>query len=132
MEHGAGEDEAPRKLVLSSVDAMLAEILSGSAALHELIGPAENLAEALSKLVDPVPGQAATKNGSAGPGGADPAFRRRRLCPKRAPPSPTASSPNSRATSGFAPIRMVDELKTLRIIANRSCWGWANISATKI
>ena len=43
---------APRKLVLSSVDAIMAEILSGSAALHELMGRAENLAEALNSLVE--------------------------------------------------------------------------------
>ena len=48
----APADEAPRKLVLSSVDAILAEVLGGSAALHELMGHAENLAEALSRLVE--------------------------------------------------------------------------------
>ena len=41
-----------RKLVLSSLDAIGAEILNGSAALHELLGPVENLAEALERLID--------------------------------------------------------------------------------
>jgi hypothetical protein len=50
MEKAPSED-APRKLVLSSIDAILAEILNGSAALHELMGKSENLAGALSNLV---------------------------------------------------------------------------------
>lgn len=49
-------DEAPaegagRTLLLSSVDAIVAEILSGSAALTELIGPEENLGHAILDLV---------------------------------------------------------------------------------
>src|SRR5689334_19047770 len=47
----APAEEGPRKLILSSVDAILAEILNGSAALHELLGRAENLGQALSNLV---------------------------------------------------------------------------------
>ena len=43
--------KTPRKLVLSSIDAILAEILGGSAALHDLMGPAENLGQALNNLV---------------------------------------------------------------------------------
>ena len=50
MENAPAE-EGPRKLVQSSIDAILAEILGGSAALHELMGPAENLAGALNNLV---------------------------------------------------------------------------------
>lgn len=44
-------EEKPRALVLSSVDAIVAEILNGSAALHELMGARENLGEALLALV---------------------------------------------------------------------------------
>ncbi len=47
----APADEVPRKLVLSSVDAILAEVLNGSAALHELMGHAENLGQALNNMV---------------------------------------------------------------------------------
>ncbi|HVT25912.1 MAG TPA: hypothetical protein VHD95_14900 [Rhizomicrobium sp.] len=46
----APADEKPRALLLSSVDAIVAEILNGSAALHELMGPRENLGEALLAL----------------------------------------------------------------------------------
>ena len=44
--------EAPCKLVMDAIGAILAELLNGSAALHELMGPAENLAQALRQLVD--------------------------------------------------------------------------------
>lgn len=47
----APSDEKPRTLLLSSVDAIVAEILNGSAALHELMGARENLGEALLALV---------------------------------------------------------------------------------
>ena len=44
-------EEAGRKLLLGSVDTIVAELLSGSAALHELIGESENLGQALVVLV---------------------------------------------------------------------------------
>jgi len=46
------EEGAGRKLLLGSIDAMTAEILNGSAALHELIGTRENLGDALLALVE--------------------------------------------------------------------------------
>ena len=109
--------------MLSSIDAILAEILSGSAALHELIGPAENLAEALSHLVDLFLGKAAERRRASGLAAADRAISPPTICPKRAPPSPTASSPNSRAPSGCAPNSLVEELKALRRLANRVVMG---------
>ncbi|HVZ68996.1 MAG TPA: hypothetical protein VG891_06000 [Rhizomicrobium sp.] len=48
----APEEETARSLVLSSVDSIVAEVLGGSAALHELMGAKENLGEALLALVD--------------------------------------------------------------------------------
>src|SRR4029077_6857270 len=51
MENAPAEDDGPRKLIQSSVDAILAEILNGAAALHNLLGPSENLGQALNKLV---------------------------------------------------------------------------------
>src|SRR5258708_23163623 len=53
----APQEDAPRKLVLSSVDAILAEILNGSAALHDLMVPAENLRQARNNLMTLVPGK---------------------------------------------------------------------------
>jgi hypothetical protein len=46
-----GKDEHGAQLLLSSVDALIAEILSGSAALVELIGPQENFGAAIESLV---------------------------------------------------------------------------------
>ena len=45
-------EEAPRKPPLSSIKAILAEILNGSAALQDLMGPTENLGQALKHLVN--------------------------------------------------------------------------------
>ena len=54
-----GNDHSPgARLLLSSVDAITAEILSGSAALHDLIGAHENLGDALTTLIHLFLGQA--------------------------------------------------------------------------
>src|ERR1700753_4040211 len=47
----APQGDVPRELVLSTVDVIVAEVLAGSAALHELLGKSENLAAALDGLV---------------------------------------------------------------------------------
>src|ERR1700761_8843996 len=51
MENAPKED-GPRKLVLSSVDAIIAEVMGGSAALHDLLGHTDTLAESLDHLVE--------------------------------------------------------------------------------
>lgn len=119
-------DEVPaedpgRTLMLDSIDAIVAELLNGSAALHELIGESENLGAALSALVELFlarPGQEdQTALGALGAhfaAGALPAAHTaianrilaeltgvRRLCPES----------------------LVDELKSLRRIANRLVLG---------
>lgn len=47
----APSGEKPRALVLACVDSIVAEVLGGSAALHELMGAKENLGDALLALV---------------------------------------------------------------------------------
>jgi hypothetical protein len=47
----AGEDGPGAQLLLSSVDTIIAELLGGSAALHELIGAKENFGAAVASLV---------------------------------------------------------------------------------
>lgn len=54
-------------LLRTSIDAITAEILSGSAALHELIGPHDNLGDALSTLIHLFLGQPRPDN-ECGPG----------------------------------------------------------------
>ncbi len=59
-------DEKPRALLLASVDSIVAEVLGGSAALHELMGAKENLGDALLALVQLFIGKrgaAADRNG---------------------------------------------------------------------
>jgi hypothetical protein len=120
MENAPLEADA-RKLVLSSVDAILAEILGGSAALHELMGPAENLAQALNNLVALFLGKAPddAKGGLAA--------LTHHFAADTLPEARTAVA--SRIVAEFksnkrlCPDFMVDELKALRQIANRIVLG---------
>jgi hypothetical protein len=116
-------DDAPRKLVLSSVDAILAEILGGSAALHDLMGPAENLGQALNNLVTlflgkmPADGQ---------PGGGLTALTHH-FAADDLPEARTAVAnrviAEFKGNKRLCPDSMVEELKTLRAMANRIVMG---------
>jgi hypothetical protein len=119
----APSDDAPRKLVLSSVDAILAEILGGSAALHDLMGPADNLGQAMNNLVTLFLG----KMPAAGaPGGGLTALTHH-FAADDLPEARTAVA--SRIIAEFksnkrlCPDFMVEELKTLRAMANRIVMG---------
>ncbi|HWA70278.1 MAG TPA: hypothetical protein VG821_10660 [Rhizomicrobium sp.] len=127
----APTEEAPRKLVLSSVDAILAEILNGSAALHELMGKSENLAGALNNLV-------ALFLGKAGPdaksGAAAEAANKKGLTALThhfaADDLPEARMAVAhrilaeiKSNRRLCPDFMVDELKSLRAIANKLVMG---------
>jgi hypothetical protein len=59
----APADGPGRTLLLNAIDSLLAEVLAGSAALHELIGNSENLGEALMSLVRLFLGQEPTGAG---------------------------------------------------------------------
>jgi hypothetical protein len=120
MESAPTED-GPRKLVHASIDAILAEILGGSAALHELMGPAENLAQALNNLVALFLG----KPPQDAKGGL--AALTHHFAADTLPEARTAVA--SRIVAEFksnkrlCPDFMVDELKALRQIANRIVLG---------
>jgi hypothetical protein len=120
MESAPAED-GPRKLVQSSVDAILAEVLGGSAALHELMGPAENLAQALNNLVALFLG----KPPQDAKGGL--AALTHHFAADTLPEARTAVA--SRIVAEFksnkrlCPDFMVEELKALRQIANRIVLG---------
>ena len=119
----APKDEAPRKLVLSSVDAILAEILNGSAALHELMGPAENLGEALNHLVILFLG----KMPEGGKAGGGLAALTHHFAADDLPEARTAVAnrivAEFKSNKRLCPDSMVDELKTLRSMANRIVMG---------
>lgn len=117
----APADEAARRLVMASIDAVMAEVLSGSAALHELIGAAENLGQALQRLValflgKPVPGARSGLLALSGHFAAD-----------TLPNSRTAVAnrlvAEFKSNKRLCPDSMVDELKTLRVIANSIVLG---------
>ena len=117
----APSEEGPRKLILSSVDAILSEILNGSAALHELLGRAENLGQALSNLVTLYLGKPA-ENGGEGLAALTSHFAADTL-----PEARTAIAnrivAEFKSNKRLCPDHMVEELKTLRSLANRVVMG---------
>jgi hypothetical protein len=122
MESAPQEDE-PRKLVLSSTDAILAEVLNGSAALHELMGPAENLGQALNKLVTLFLG----KEPEGDARGKGLAALTHHFAADTLPEARTAVAnrviAEFKSSKRLCPDSLVEELKTLRAIANRIVLG---------
>ena len=124
MRLAPAEGEA-RKLVLGSVDAVMSEILNGSAALHDLIGKSENLAEALGRLVELFLGKsqkAAPGENHAGLEALTASFAAGEL-----PEARTAIAgrivAEFKGPKRLCPNSLVDELKALRRIANRVVLG---------
>jgi hypothetical protein len=122
MENAPTED-APRKLVLSSVDAILAEILGGSAALQDLMGPAENLGQALNNLVTLFLG----KDAEGDQRGRGLAALTHHFAADDLPEARTAVAnrvvAEFKSNKRLCPESMVEELKTLRAMANRIVMG---------
>jgi len=117
----APAEDAPRALVLSSIDAIMAEILTGPAALHELIGGAENLSEALNCLVELFLGNATGDNRE----GLAPLAAR--FTADELPEARTAIAgrivAEFKSTKRLCPNSLVEELKALRRLANRVVIG---------
>jgi len=122
MENAPAEAEA-RKLVLSSIDAILAEVLNGSAALHELMGPAENLGQALNNLVTLFLG----KEPEAEARGKGLAALTHHFAADTLPEARTAVAnrviAEFKSSKRLCPDSLTEELKTLRSIANRIVLG---------
>ena len=122
MESAPSEEE-PRKLVLSSIDAILAEVLNGSAALHELMGPAENLGQALNNLVTLFLG----KEPEAESRGKGLAALTHHFASDTLPEARTAVAnrviAEFKSSKRLCPDSLTEELKTLRSIANRIVLG---------
>ncbi|HWY65403.1 MAG TPA: hypothetical protein VNX61_09325 [Rhizomicrobium sp.] len=123
QEDASGETGGPRKLILSSVDAILAEILNGAAALHDLLGTSENLGQALNKLVSLFLG----KEPEGGGRGQGLAALTQHFAADTLPEARTAIATRIisefKSSKRLCPDSMVDELKTLRAIANRIVMG---------
>ncbi|HKQ45862.1 MAG TPA: hypothetical protein VJS47_10760 [Rhizomicrobium sp.] len=115
-------EEEPRKLVLSSVDAILSEMLNGSAALHELMGPAENLGQALNKLVTLFLGKQPEGERGEGLAALTDHFAADTLPEARTAVANRIIS-EFKSNKRLCPEFMVEELKTLRGMANRIVMG---------
>jgi hypothetical protein len=117
----APQDDGPRKLILSSIDAILAELLGGSSALRELLGPSENLADMLRKLVDLFLGK--SRAGSAD----GLALLTRHFAADDLPEARTAIAnrivAEFKSNKRLMPDSLVEELKALRSIANSIVMG---------
>ena len=111
-----------RTLVLASIDAILAEALSASTALHELIGQAENLAEALTRLVELFLGKLA-----ADPTHGGVAALSARFAADELPEARTAIArrivAEFKSAKRLRPDSLVEELTALRRLANRVVYG---------
>lgn len=116
-------DGAGRALLLSSIDAMVAEILSGSAALHELIGARENFGEELASLVELFLG--AEPGPPAGHGGV--LALTRHFAADDLPEARTAIAgrlmAEFKSVKRLCPNSLVGEFQTLRRIADRLVRG---------
>ena len=114
-------EEGPRNLVLSSVDALLAETLNGSAALHELMGAVENLAQAVRRLVDLFLG----KPGAEARAGITALAHH--FAADNLPEAKTALAnrimAELKANKRLCPDSIVEELKALRELANKIVMG---------
>lgn len=111
-------------LLISAVDMIISEILSGSAGLHELIGPKENLGEALMTLAELFLGKEPAAVGGKHQGLISLA---QRFANDDLSKSRTAIA--NRITAEFKSVKrlcpesLVDEFRTLRQIANRIVLG---------
>jgi len=117
----APDGDVAKKLVLSAVDVIVAEVLAGSAALHELIGRSDNLAGALDSLVSLLLGKTPldAKSGLAA--------LTHHFATDDLPEARTAVAnrilAEIKSNRRLCPDSMVDELKSLRAIANKLVMG---------
>jgi hypothetical protein len=117
----APPEGAGRTLLLSGVESLIAEILNGSAALHELIGESENLGAALGALVGLFLAKEIADNQTGL------AVLARQFAADELPAARTAIASRIMAelksVRRLCPASLVDELKTLRRIANKLVLG---------
>jgi hypothetical protein len=118
---GAPTEEGARKLMLSSVDAIMAEAMGGSAALHELMGHTETLAESLGMLVEMFLGRA-PKGAKGGLSMLTHHFAKDDLAEARTAVADRIVA-EFKSTKRLMPDSLVEELKSLRSLANKVVMG---------
>jgi len=110
-----------RNLLAGSIESIVAEILNGGAALHELVGASANLGEALSALVELFLARE-TSDAQTGL-----AALTRHFAADELPAARTAIAnrimAELKSQRRLCPASLVDELKTLRRIANKLVLG---------
>ncbi len=122
MKEAPGEGPG-RQLLLSAIDSLLAEVLAGSAALHELIGANENLGAALTSLVQLFLGKdPANADGRDGLLALTQHFAADDL-PEARTAIANRIMAEFKSAKRLCPASLDDELKTLRSIANRVVLG---------
>jgi hypothetical protein len=117
-------DEGPgRTLLMGAVDTLVAEILNGAAALHELIGETENLGAALLVLVELFLGQLPEdRTKHEGLTLLARHFHADKLPDARAAVARRITA-ELRSVRRLCPVSLVSELKILRSIANKLVLG---------
>ena len=119
----APDDGLGRVLLLTSVDSLIAEVLAGSAALHELIGSNENLGQALMCLVQLFLGkEPADAADRAGLLALTQHFAADDLAESRTAIANRIMA-EFKSAKRLCPQSLEDEFKTLRQIANRVVLG---------
>jgi hypothetical protein len=117
----AGQAGAGRTLLEASVESLIAEVLNGAAALHELIGESENLGAALTALVELFLAKDVAQSGTGL------AILARHFAADELPAARTAIAARIMAelksVRRLCPQSLVEELKTLRRIANKLVLG---------
>jgi hypothetical protein len=111
----APAEEHARALVLAAVDSIVAEVLGGSAALHELMGVKENLGEALLALVDLFIGKPGAESNGVG-------MLAERFAKDELPEARTAIAnrilAELKSSKRLSHGAIMEELKLLRRVAN--------------
>ncbi|MBV9694618.1 MAG: hypothetical protein JO261_13040, partial [Alphaproteobacteria bacterium] len=114
-------DGAGGPMLLTAIDAIVAEILSGSAALHELIGPRENFGAQLASLVELFLG-AEPKGERAGLIALTKHFAADDLAEARTAIAARLMA-EFKSVKRLAPASLFEEFQTLRRIADRLVRG---------
>jgi hypothetical protein len=117
-------DEGPgRTLLLGALDTLIAEVLGGAAALHELMGQTENLGEALLSLVELFLGQSRVDGIEGSPLSALTRHFAADVLPDARTAIANRITAELRSVRRLCPASLQDELKLLRKIANKLVLG---------
>ncbi len=117
------DEGVERELLLKAIDSLIAELLHGAAALHELLGETENLGAALTVLVELFIGKMSQDRGDQmGLAALTQHFAADNLPEARIAVAKRITA-ELRSVRRLVPTSLVEELKVLRLIANKLVMG---------